>query len=233
MVDGIPMYATSFFHISTWLIQCTQCDLREDDCDWFRWAFEDSDVHGIPQSPPPRTSSSHKRKRSPSIEVSSPFPAKRKHSPSIEISSPQPTSGHMYDQQIALLLYARHRASTSYRLPKINLASSLPPECSSTSSMERPQPPQVWPFDFYANKMDIGFKRCRLESNKQQPVEKVFLDQFHVKFVRSTYYDHRRHWMSVSQSVCERYIGYGQTERGRWSTFIRQEIRGERQMGQR
>lgn len=104
-------------------------------------------------------------------------------------------------------------------------------ECASSAATRCHTSYCVWPFDFYAEEMDIGFRKCRLELNKQHPVEQVFQDHFHVKFVKSMFYDHRHHWMSVSQSVRERYIGYGHTERGHWATFLRHEIKGERRMG--
>ena len=163
-------------------------------------------------------------------------PLKYVRSPSIEVSSPSPALGHGHEhQQFAPLLYARCHPSSSrgsFKRQRLDFSPSPPPPCHRTPSMKRPQPPRVWPFDFYADKMDIGFKKCHLESNKQQPVERVFLDYFHVKFIRSTFYNHHHHWMGVSQSVHEQYIGYGHTECGHWSAFLRQEIRGERQMGQ-
>lgn len=195
--------------------------MGEDGCDRFRWVFED--VQDVPPSTPPQTSGPQKCRRSPSIEVSSPSPA-------------LPVGVHAH-QPVKPLLRAQHHASSSHRSSKtqrcsFDLSSSSPPTHHHTPSIECPQPPRVWPFDFYADEIDIGFKKCRLESNKHWPVERVFLDHFHVKFVRSTFYNHHRHWMGVSQSTQERYIGYGQTERGRWSTFLHQEIRGERRMGQ-
>jgi len=192
--------------------------MGEDGCDWFRWVFEDA--HNMPPPTPPQASG----------------PLKRRRSPSIKVSSPSPALDHAHDHQhLTPLLYARRRASSSHRSSKrrpLDLSPSLPPLRHRTPSIEHPQPPRIWPFDFYADEMDTGFKKCRLESNKHRPVERVFLDYFHVKFIRSTFYDHHRHWMGVSQSVREQYIGYGHTERGRWSTFLRQEVRGERQMGQ-
>ena len=213
--------------------------MGEDGCDWFRWVFED-----LPPNPStlPQTSGPLKRRHSPSIEPSPSSPPqtssslKRRHSASIGVSSPSPALGHAREhQQVAPLLYARHHASSSRGSSKrhaLDLSPSLPPQCHRTPSLKHPQPPRVWPFNFYADEMDIGFKKCRLESNKHWPVERVFSDYFYVKFTRLTFYDHRRHWMGVSQSVRERYIGYGHTEHGRWSTFLRQEIRGERLMGQ-
>lgn len=91
---------------------------------------------------------------------------------------------------------------------------------------------RVWPFDFYADEMDIGFRKCRREANKARPVGSVFEDYFGVKFVKSTFYDHRCHWRSVGSSIRRRYIDYGRTERGRWSAFVRHEIKGKRRMGQ-
>lgn len=140
------------------------------------------------------------------------------------------------------LTYARHRNfAKKHMLPSMH--NHIPSSVDSSRSTPAPcvdgplhegtsSNPRIWPFDFYADEMDIGFKKCRLESNKHRPVQKVFQDHFHVKFVRSTFYDHRRHWMSVSSFVRQRYIGFGHTERGRWSTFLRQEIRSERRLGQ-
>ena len=85
----------------------------------------------------------------------------------------------------------------------------------------------VWPFNFYMRKMDPGFKWCRIKLNRQHPVEKVFQDCPHTKFIKSTFYNHHHHWMTISLSVCEQYTGYGHTECGRWSTFLCQEIKGE------
>ena len=80
--------------------------------------------------------------------------------------------------------------------------------------------------------MDLGFKKCREESNKQCPVAQIFSEHFGTKFVRSTFYDHCRHWMSVHPSARKRYIDYGHTEKGHWSVFFQKEIRGKRVMGQ-
>lgn len=120
--------------------------------------------------------------------------------------------------------------ATYQRKKHSSLASSSPMRYTTTSSSSGRR---VWPFDFYADEMDAGFKRCRFEANKQRPVESIFWDHFRVKFTKSTFYDHRRHWMGVRSSVREWYIGHasGHTEDGCWSTFLHQEIKGDRRMG--
>lgn len=86
--------------------------------------------------------------------------------------------------------------------------------------------PQVWPFDFYAAEMDIGFKKCHDELNRQHPVEQVFSKHFDVKFVKSMFYDHCCHWFSVSLSVHNKYIDYGYTADGHWLAFLCKHIKG-------
>lgn len=200
--------------------------MGEDGCESrFQWASsQDSEPHNVAQA------------SGPSVEPpqpSSPFFGRLSRSPPLRpdrsrVRHRTPSSN--LSGSVKPLLYARSRNFTqaSRKLPKrlsFRLSTTPPPRDTSG--------PRIWPFDFYADEMDTGFKKCHLESNKHRPVEKVFQDYFHVKFVRSTFYDHRRHWMDVSRLVREQYIEYGHTERGRWSNFIRQEIKDEtrRRMG--
>ena len=143
--------------------------MGEDSCYWFQWVFEDLTPN---PSTLPQTSSPLKHRRSPSIKPSPSSPPqtssslKRRCSASIKVSSPSPTLGHARKhQQIVPLLYAQRHASSSRGSSKrhaLNLSPSLPPQHHCTPSIKHAQPPRVWPFDFYANEMDIGFKKCHL-----------------------------------------------------------------------
>ena len=85
----------------------------------------------------------------------------------------------------------------------------------------------VWPDDFYVDEMAIRFMKCTLELNRQHPVEQVFRDHFHIKYVKSMFYNHRCHWGSVSDSVQWHYIEYGHTKCGCWHTFLCCEVKGK------
>ena len=209
--------------------------MGEEGCERFTWAFESiRDAAPSEPSSSPRArhhdesllpTSSTMQHRTPSIEFSPEtshtprhIAAARTHeasttrhctrTPSVELS-PEPSHTQRHT--------TRHRTRT----PSVELS----PEPSHTQHQptarvaashpsSSPSHCRVWPFDFYAHEMDTGFKLCCDESNRKRPVEKVFRDHFHTKFAKSTFYDHRRHWMSISSSVRERYIGYGNTKHG-------------------
>ena len=157
-----------------------------------------------------------------SADVSLSSPPLRHRTPSVELSgSFEPLT---YARRCN---FAKKRTRLSIDLSRSSPTPSFEPSLPEGTSSG----PRIWPFDFYADEMDIGFRKCRLESNKHRPVQKVFQDYFHVKFMRSMFYDHRRHWLSTSSSMRQQYIRYGYTERGCWSTFLRQEIKGERRFG--
>ena len=206
----------------------------EGGCEWFQWAYD-----GLDQPTTPMKSS-----WSP--------PSKRQRSPSIEVLSPLPTSSMHHHKSPSQRSLKRHKHWTSPDRP-----SSLPAcHCHSSSAegnLVQHSPTArsswpldiahchassaaqshtcVWPSDFYVDEMDAGFTKCALESNRQRLVEEVFQSHFHAKFIKSTFYNHCRHWMSVKEHVQRCYIGYGHTERGHWSTFLRQEIKGEQLIG--
>ena len=222
--------------------------MGEDGCDQFHWAYDDLGK-GVLQMPM-QTSSLHLSHSE--ILVVELFPAQHgqlsfDRSPkkdalptahdcplATNISPSSPSQHHALliglSEHFEPLTYAWHCNFTKkHGVLLIDQSQSSPTPCleppphdESTSSSA-----QIWPFDFYTDKMDIGFKKCHLQSNKHCPVKKVFQDHFHVLFVPSTFYDHCHHWMSVSSWMHEQYIGYGHTECGHWSTFLHKEIRGE------
>lgn len=85
---------------------------------------------------------------------------------------------------------------------------------------------RVWPYDFHACDIEAGFQKCREAVHSRHKVSAAFQKYFRTKFVKSTFYDHRRYWMEVvDASVRARYIGYGHTDQGLWSAFLDNEIR--------
>lgn len=188
--------------------------------------------------------SNHKRQRTPSVEI---------------LSSPPTHSTHCIRTSSQRSLKKQKSHTMQDCTPSLGHSLSPPTTCnchtsSSAAIDDVPSPlangqskplsiarhhvsvavqhsQHVWPFDFYADEMDIRFRACRLESNKQRPVEQVFRGHFHVKFAKSTFYDHHHHWMSASDTVWACYIGYGHTKCGCWTSFLRHEIKGEQHMG--
>ncbi|KAG2038580.1 hypothetical protein BDR03DRAFT_981529 [Suillus americanus] len=83
----------------------------------------------------------------------------------------------------------------------------------------------IWPVDFYACDIEAGFQKCLSATRARRSVPMTFTKHFGVHFIKTTYYDHRRHWMEeVDVKVCEHYISYGRTSKGLWSSFL-QELR--------
>ena len=189
--------------------------MGEDGCIWFQWAYDDLGK-GAPWTPLKTSGEQHSHRQIPSIELSPALrqgrlfphrlPQKRL---STDVSSSSPPLRHRtpsveLSSSFEPLTYARCRNfAKKHTQLSIDLSQSSPTPGFEPSLPEGTSSgPRIWPFDF-----------------------------FHVKFVRSTFYDHHRHWLSTSSSMHQRYIRYGHTERGRWSTFLRQEIKGERRFG--
>ena len=84
----------------------------------------------------------------------------------------------------------------------------------------------VWPYEFHAGDIRVGFQKCQQAVHLHHKVSMVFQKYFGTRFMKSTYYDHRRYWMDVvDDSVRMRYIGYGHTDQGLWSAFLENERR--------
>ncbi|KAF8431627.1 hypothetical protein L210DRAFT_2909688 [Boletus edulis BED1] len=224
----------------------TFCDMGEDGCDWFQFVHDEATNYSQQSLLVLHPSTTCKRQRTPSIEIlSSPHTQSAHHSWSLSPSQrslKKQKSQTMRDRTPSLdhslsspTMHHRHTSSAAVgNDPSPTVIGSSKPlsDARRRISADHTQTShRIWPFDFYADEMDVGFTKCRMESNKQRPVEQVFRNHFHVKFTKSTFYDHRRHWMSVSDSVRACYIGYGHTAHGRWTAFLRHEIKGERRMG--
>ncbi|KAG6375795.1 hypothetical protein JVT61DRAFT_2648 [Boletus reticuloceps] len=221
----------------------TFCDMGEDGCDWFQWVHDEATI-STQQSSPVLHPSTRKRQRTPSVEIlSSPHTRSAHRSWSLSQRSLKKQKSHTMQDRTPSLDHPLSSPTTSRRHtssaavdddPSPPVIGQSKPLCDARrriSSDRTQHSHRIWPFDFYADEMEVGFRKCRLESNKQRPVDQVFQAHFHVKFTKSTFYDHRRHWMSMSETVRAQYIGYGHTERGRWTAFLRQEIKGEWRMG--
>lgn len=78
---------------------------------------------------------------------------------------------------------------------------------SFSDSMDIDEQP-IWPLDFYACDIEAGFAvSCHHLYN-------AFCCAFHQN-------NHRRHWMEeVDANVRDRYIKYGRTSKGLWSSFL-------------
>lgn len=87
---------------------------------------------------------------------------------------------------------------------------------------------RIWPVDFYACDVEAGFQKCTSATRARRSVPTTFTKHFGVRFIKTMYYDHWCHWMEeVDAKVRERYISYGRTSKGLWSSFL-QEIRKKR-----
>jgi hypothetical protein len=220
--------------------------MGEEGCERFTWAFESTRDATLSSSPRACHKSSLRTSESPIQCHHTALPELLSSSPSVSVVS---ATTRLRSKKTSLPTSST--STTQHRTPSIELS----PEPSHTQrcitaayAHERVATDptthaavsrsssflfhcRVWPFNFYAHEMDTGFKMCCDELNQRHPVEKVFRDHFHTKFAKSTFYDHRRHWMSVSSLVREWYIGYGNTKHGRWSMFLRQEIKGRGNKG--
>ena len=86
----------------------------------------------------------------------------------------------------------------------------------------------VWPYDFPACDIKVGFQKCQQASHTHGKVRvsTVFQKHFGTKFMKTTFYDHHHFWMGVSPVVHEHYIGYGHSPEGLWSKFLEKEVHG-------
>ena len=232
--------------------------MGEEGCEQFTWAYHEWRDDPAPLSPLHTPFSDHSHTWTPSVEVSVPscyppshnsprssctlhchMPSHRKiyrsdctsTATSLTLQNDTPSIAPPLSGNLRPLSYVCRRNFASHE----DHGTSPTPSTSSlghyphTSSVDhKPSGPCIWPYDFYADEMDIGFRRCALESNKHCPVLKVFQEHFHVKFVPSTFYDHHQHWKSVSKLIHQQYIGYRHTECGRWLTFVWHEITGKK-----
>ena len=220
-----------------------------DGCDWFHWAYNDLGK-GVPQTLV-QTSSLHLSRSGILVVELSPaqhgqlsfhrLPKKNALPTAYDCTlatnvSPSSPSQHCVlsiglSEHFEPLTYAQHcNFIKKHGVSPIDKSQSSPTPCLEPPHDEGTSSSAwIWLFDFYVDKMDIGFKKCRLQSNKHCPVKNVFQDHFHVLFVQSSFYDHCHHWMSVSSWMCKQYIGYGHTECNCWSTFLHKEIRGKGQ----
>lgn len=131
--------------------------MGKDGCTWFQWAFHDP--HGITPSAPLQTSpplqpghlSSPKKCTLPttcyhtqSTDISLSSPLLHHHMLSVKLSGPS--------RWMKPLLYAHSYNFVSLQSHK---------QSSSTTTLlheHTSSSPWIWPFDFYVDKMDIGFK---------------------------------------------------------------------------
>ena len=147
------------------------------------------------------------------------------HTPSIEIS--------LSPGKAKPLFYVRHHNLASCNIHESSPTPSVSTlgQCHCDTTVDcKSSSPRIWPFDFYANEMDVGFRKYALESNKHRPVRKVFQDHFHVKFVHFTFMIITNiGWVSASS------FANSISSMGIWSvvigsTFIQCEIKGKTSM---
>jgi hypothetical protein len=82
---------------------------------------------------------------------------------------------------------------------------------------------RIWPVDFYACDIEAGFQKCTSATRAQHSIPATFTKHFGICFIKTTYYDHWRHWMEeVDAQVQEHYISYGRTSKGLWSSFLQE-----------
>ena len=184
-----------------------QCDMCEGGCKWFQWAYDRLDQPTTPMksswSPP------SKRQCSPLIEVLSPLPTSSMHHHKLPSQRSLKRHKHWMSPDRLSSLPACHCCSSSAEGNLIQhslTARSLRPldiaRCHASSAAQSHT--RVWPSDFYVDEMDAGFTKCALESNRWHPVEEVFQSHFHVKFIKSMFYNHHCHWLSMKEHVQRR-----------------------------
>jgi len=80
----------------------------------------------------------------------------------------------------------------------------------------------LWPVNFYVIDITNGFNLCKKAADSWCKVSQAFIKHFGVPFKASTYYNNKKVWdLEVNQALHERFTGYGHTETGRWTTFMK------------
>ncbi|KAA1470132.1 hypothetical protein DENSPDRAFT_928642 [Dentipellis sp. KUC8613] len=129
-------------------------------------------------------------------------------------------------------------SSRSSSLSPAHISASPTPDMNSTSShglglgtaglTEKPAEVivfrKIWPRDYFV--VDVGelFRTCDLASRKGEKIETVFHAMFgpDVRFVKSTFYDHRGRWERAPEAARRRYLNLGRSAGGLWSAFARE-----------
>ncbi|KAG1788960.1 uncharacterized protein HD556DRAFT_1538510 [Suillus plorans] len=80
----------------------------------------------------------------------------------------------------------------------------------------------IWPVDFYVVDISRGFNACQRAVDGRHSVADAFVGHFGVPFKASTFYDNRKVWdFKPNTSLRQRYIDYGRTEKGSWTSFMK------------
>ncbi|KAG0700380.1 hypothetical protein DFH29DRAFT_1080705 [Suillus ampliporus] len=80
----------------------------------------------------------------------------------------------------------------------------------------------IWPVDFYVVDISRGFNACQRAVDGRRSVADAFVGHFGVPFKASTFYDNRKVWdFQPNASLRQRFIDYGRTEKGSWTSFMK------------
>jgi hypothetical protein len=80
----------------------------------------------------------------------------------------------------------------------------------------------IWPVDFYVVDVSRGFNACQRAVDGRRSVADAFTGHFGVPFKASTFYDNRKVWdFHPNASLRQRFIDYGRTEKGSWTSFMK------------
>lgn len=113
--------------------------------------------------------------------------------------------------------------SPTIRVPDNPQGRSLSCAISLSSDSETDNSEPVWPRDFYVVEVAAVFSHCQLAKARKTTVAALFRERVDgTPFTRQTFYSHRERWNDAPASLRERYLGYGFTERGLWSAFMKE-----------
>ncbi|KAA1477964.1 hypothetical protein DENSPDRAFT_885525 [Dentipellis sp. KUC8613] len=83
--------------------------------------------------------------------------------------------------------------------------------------------PKLWPSDYFAVDVVDVFKACEFAVKQGQSVSETFNAWLPgVRFVKSTFYQHRDRWERAPEHVRLRYENHGRSAAGLWSAFMRE-----------
>ncbi|KAF8799393.1 hypothetical protein BYT27DRAFT_6862923 [Phlegmacium glaucopus] len=97
---------------------------------------------------------------------------------------------------------------------------------ASTSSSSLPSSSEAdipaWPSDFYAVDIVYGFEKCESASRVRGKVEETFEAIFKTPFRRTTFYKHRKTWLTAPATARDAALKAGHTSQGLWVYFLKQ-----------
>jgi hypothetical protein len=79
----------------------------------------------------------------------------------------------------------------------------------------------VWPSDFYAVDIVYGFEKCDSTSRVHGNVEGTFEAIFKTPFRRTTFYKHRKTWLTAPSAARDAALKAGRTSEGLWVYFLK------------